>query len=339
MGTVLAAAGAYLLFRLRFVLVTITLAAMLAYAILPLVEFTDRLRVAGRALPRFASVTAVFIALILLGAGGVIRAAGPIGEEARRLVQNAGAYRDQATVVLSRARTSLAQSLPPALRGRFDEAIDRVTTFVLDSIAHALQATTEWLSHIAEIVMIPILAFYFLVDLPALKEELVRFLPGPARGPVLITAHRLGRIVAAYVKAQILLMTIAGIVVWAGLSLIGMRFTLLLGLLAGITRAIPIVGPLFAAIPIVGLAALQSPTVGIAVLIFFIALQVVESKVVLPLVTGRALDLHGATVLIAILAGNALFGLVGVFLAAPVAAFAKEFVTLAETGFADPAGP
>ena len=134
-------------------------------------------------------------------------------------------------------------------------------------------------------------------------------------------------------------MTIAGIVVWVVLSLLHVRFALSLGVLAGLTRGIPIMGPVFAAVPIVGLAAIQSPGLGVAVLIFFIALQVVESKILLPIVTGHALALHGATVLIAILVGNALFGLVGVFLAAPVAAFMKESISLAETGFAGPAGP
>ncbi len=331
-GTVLAAAAAYLLFRLRFVLVTVALAAMLAYAVLPLVELVARWRIAGRPVPRLASVTAIFIVLILVGAAAVTLAAGPVGEQVRHLAENAQQYRDRAGTFLSGIRVSLEQSLPPDLREALDEALNRASSLAVDGLLHVLRTTAQWLSHIVEIIIIPILAFY------CLQQELIQFLPGSVRQPVLVAARHLDRIVAGYVRGQITLMILAWIVVWAGLSLIGMRYALLLGIIAGITRAIPIVGPVVGAIPIVGLALVQSPALGVTVLIFFVALQVIESKVVLPLVIGHHLDLHGATILMALLAGNALFGLVGVFLASPVAAFLKEIIALAEGGFIEPAG-
>lgn len=334
-GAVLAAVAVYLLIRLRFALVTVTLAAMLAYAILPLVELAARVRVAGRTLPRLASVSIIFILLILIGAGAVTLAAGPIGDQVKRLAQNAGQYRDQVGASLSQMRTSLEQSLPPDLQDTLDKALSRASGLVVDALTRVVRSTARWLSHIVEILIIPILAFYFLVDLPNLQQELIQFLPVSARQPVLIAARRLDRIVAGYVRGQIILMIIAWLVVWAGLALLGMRYALLLGIIAGITRAIPIVGPVVGAVPIVGLALAQSPALGVAVLIFFVALQVIESKIILPLVLGRHLELHGATILIALLAGNALFGLVGVFLASPVAAFLRELVALIEGGFAE----
>jgi predicted PurR-regulated permease PerM len=233
-------------------------------------------------------------------------------------------------------RASLEQSLPPDLQDTLDEALNRASTLAVEGVGHVLQRTSEWLSHIVELVIIPILTFYFLVDLPDLQQELVAFLPPTARQPVLTSARRLDRIVAGYVRGQITLMILAWLVVWIGLALLGMRYALLLGIVAGITRGIPIIGPVLGAIPIVGLALIQSPTVGVTVLVFFVALQVIESKVVLPLVMGHQLDLNGATILIALLAGNALFGLIGVFLASPVAAFLKEIVTLADRGFTEP---
>jgi len=105
---------------------------------------------------------------------------------------------------------------------------------------------------------------------------------------------------------------------------------LLLGMVAGLTRAIPVVGPVFGAIPIVGLALLQSPGTAVTVLVFFVVLQLVESKFILPQVIGHELNLHAATILLALLVGDALFGLMGMFLAAPAAAFLKEMRALAE---------
>jgi len=83
---------------------------------------------------------------------------------------------------------------------------------------------------------------------------------------------------------------------------------------------------------------LQSPNTGVAVLIFFIVLQLVESKFILPQVIGHELQLHAATILLALLIGNALFGLMGMFLAPPAAAFAKSLREMADEGGAGPGG-
>ncbi len=337
MGVVLAAAGAYLLYRLRFVLITVTLAAMLAYALLPLVEAALRVRVAGRPLPRLTAVIAVFVLVSLLITGMVSAAAGPMGDQVKRLAANLRQYRDEWGIALTRFRVSIEDSLPPDFRQTFEDALARASTLVVDALGHIVSATADWLAHVVEIILVPILAFYFLVDLPTLKHELLQFLPVGARRPVLLVAHRLDRILAGYVRGQIILMFIAGIMVWAILLLLRVPFPLLLGIVAGLTRAIPIIGPVLGAVPIVGLAMLQSVPVGVTVLVFFAVLQLVESKLILPLVLGRQLGVHAATIILALLLGNATFGLVGMFLAAPVAASVKEVLELAQQGFVEPA--
>ncbi len=336
MGLVLAAVAAYLLFRLRFVLITVTLGAMLAYALLPLVEAALRVRVAGRPLPRLGAVIATYIVVVLALAVVGSLAASPVSDQVKRLAGITSKYRVELGDALTRMRVSLEESLPPDFRQTLEDAITRASALLVDALGLVVRATAEWLAHIVEIILVPILAFYFLVDLPTLKHELLRFVPVSARQPVLLVAHRLDRILASYVRGQIILMVVAGVMVWAVLVLLGIPFPLLLGIVAGLTRAIPIIGPVLGAIPIVGLALLQSVPLGVSVLVYFIVLQLVESKVVLPLVIGRQLGVHAATIILALLVGNALFGLVGMFLAAPVVASVKEVLELAEQGFIGP---
>lgn len=336
LGVALVAAGAFLLYRLRFVLITVTLAAMLSYALLPLVEATARLRIAGYPLPRLAAVIIVFVVVGLVLTGLVQLAAGPMGEQVKRLAANTREYRNELATALTRFRVSIEDSLPPDFRQTFEDALARGSALAVDALGTVLRATAQWLAHIVEIILVPILAFYFLADLPSLKDELIRFLPASARVPVLLIAHRLDRILAGYVWGQILLMAIAGVMVWLVLLILGIPFPLLLGIVAGLTRGIPIIGPVLGAVPIVGLAAIQSVPLGVTVLVFFVILQFVESKVILPLVLGRQLGVHAATIIIALLIGNAMFGLVGMFLAAPVAASMKEVLDLIERNFDDP---
>jgi predicted PurR-regulated permease PerM len=334
-GVVLTAAAAYLLYRLRFVLVTVALSAMLAYAVLPVVELVSRLRVTGRPIPRLAAVTAVYLLLILLAVVVVRSAAGAVANDVHRLALRVPEYRDEVARALGDLPGMLIDSFPDDLRQAVQDAFSRAGTLLVDTLAKFAAATAKWLGLAAELLLIPLLAFYFLVDLPALNQELLQFVPTSWRPRVLLSANRLDRILAAYVRGQIVLMVVAAVVVWAGLIAVQMPFALILGLVAGVTRIIPVVGPFLGTIPIVTLALLQSPTLGVEVLVFLIVVQLLESKVLLPAVMGRQLDLRAATIIVSLLIATALFGPVGAFLAAPVAAAIKEIMTLAEGGFGE----
>jgi predicted PurR-regulated permease PerM len=332
---VIIAAAAYLLYRLQFVLVTVALSAMLAYAILPPVELVCRLKFNGRPIPRLVGVIAVYLFLIGLVLVVIRLAAGAVANDVHRLAERAPLYREEIARALGDLPATLIDSFPEDLRQAVQDAFSRAGTLLVDTLARLAGATTKWLGLAAELLLIPLLAFYFLVDLPALKRELLQFVPASARPRVLLTASRLDHILAAYVRGQIILVVVAAGVVWAGLIAVEMPFALMLALVAGVTRVIPLVGPFLGTIPIVGLALLQGPALGMEVLVFLIVVQLLESKVLLPAVMGRQLDLHAATIIISLLVASALFGAVGVFLAAPVAAAIKEIMTLAEGGFGE----
>ena len=323
MVLVVAAAVAFLMWRLRFVLVTVALGAMLAYALMPFVEYAGRLRPWGRPVPRLVAVLAVFL-VVTFALGLVTRLAmRPVAAEAQRFGQNLEQYRDRVGTALTQMQQGLRRSLPAPLVPPVERALDQAETIAFGAATGTLRGTARWISKGFEVLLIPILAFYFLLDLPVLRDELLGFLPAAMRRTVLAAGRRADRIVAGYVRAQLILMLVSGIAVAIGLALLGVRYPLLLGIFAGFSRAIPIIGPVLGAIPIVGIAMLQSPGTAAAVLIFFVIVQLAESKIVLPNLIGHELKLHAATILLALLLGNALFGLMGMFLAPPAAAFAK----------------
>ncbi|HEV2281439.1 MAG TPA: AI-2E family transporter [bacterium] len=330
MVLVVVVAVAFLLWRLRFVLVTVALGAMLAYALMPFVEYAGRLRPWGRPVPRLAVVLAVFLA-VALALGLVTRLAmRPVATEAQRFGQNLEQYRDRIGTALTQMQQGLRRSLPAPLVPPVERALDQAETIAFGTATGTLRGAARWISKGFEVLLIPILAFYFLLDLPVLRDELLGFLPAGTRRVVLAAGRRADRIVAGYVRAQLILMLVSGTAVAIGLALLGVRYPLLLGIFAGLSRAIPIIGPVLGAIPIVAIAALQSPGTAVAVLIFFVVVQLAESKIVLPNIIGHELKLHAATILLALLLGNALFGLMGMFLAPPAAAFAKALREMLE---------
>ncbi|HOC31497.1 MAG TPA: AI-2E family transporter, partial [Armatimonadota bacterium] len=188
--------------------------------------------------------------------------------------------------------------------------------------------SVQWITHIVDLILIPVLAFYFLVEGRGLKREFIGLIPPKRRRRPLLLLRLTGRILRDYTIAQVLLCIIAGIVVYVGLRALGVNYALSLAVLAGVTRAIPIIGPIIGGIPIVLLTASQSLSLGIAVLIFFSALHLVESKLLLPKLVGVRLHIHAALVLIVLLLGGEFAGLFGMFLAAPVAAIIRVLLRM-----------
>ncbi len=194
----------------------------------------------------------------------------------------------------------------------------------------------ESLKNIIEIVLLPVLAFYFLVDGRKLKHEFAALLPANRRREGLRIVHEFNTIMRAFVAGQFILCALAGVVVGLGLALLGVKYPFILGVLAGITRAIPIIGPILGGIPIL-LLTLATKGLGTAlgVLAFFTFLHFAESKFIMPLLIGDRMELHPVIVIVTLIiggeAGGLLIGgqigaLLGMFFAAPVAAIVRVLV-------------
>ena len=130
-----------------------------------------------------------------------------------------------------------------------------------------------------------------------------------------------------YVRGQLVLVAIMWTVTTVGLTLFGVPFSLLLGLMTGVLEVIPIIGPIIAG-TVASLVALGNPNpfgwsqllYVAAIAIMYTILRHAEDYFVIPLVIGRIVQLHPALVIFSLLSGGAVFGLIGVILAVPVAA-------------------
>jgi predicted PurR-regulated permease PerM len=139
----------------------------------------------------------------------------------------------------------------------------------------------------------------------------------------------LDRVLDGYIRGQVIMCVIAWVAVTLGLWALGIPHAFTMGLIAGLTRAVPVIGPLLGGIPIV-LLCLFTTNVQTTVIVLsgFIAMHFLESKVLLPKIVGHEVDLHPVSVIVALLLGMEFFGFLGVFLAVPVAAVLK--ISLAE---------
>jgi len=132
-----------------------------------------------------------------------------------------------------------------------------------------------------------------------------------------------------YIRGQVIMCLIAWVFVTLMLLALGVPYAFSLGLIAGLTRAVPVIGPLLGGIPLVAVALVttQSVRLTLILLLGFTIMHFVESKVLLPKIVGHEVDLHPVSVILALLVGMEFFGFLGVFLAVPIAAVLKIVLT------------
>ncbi len=324
----LAVALGYFLWRVRSVLVMVIISAMLAYCLLPMVDFLTNKRFLpiGRQSRRLLSTVLVFVAFFALIWASVSLFMTPFELEAAKMRDSFASYTDQLQSSIAHAQ-KWYNNLPVDMQKflgqqNFSKIGDNASGFAQRVVA----STFHWIKNIWEIILIPVLAFYFVLDSRSLKREFLAMLPPWRMREAIKLTSRVSGIVQSYIIGQIILCITAGVLTGVVLHLLDMPYVLVLSVFAGITRAIPVVGPIISGIPICILGALQAPELGAALLIFVVVLHFVESKFLMPILLGERMKLHPAVILIVLLIGAEFFGLMGMFLSAPVAAIIREFV-------------
>lgn len=168
-----------------------------------------------------------------------------------------------------------------------------------------------------------ILALYFLVSLPQIRNAVVHLSPASRRPRASYLTDQIFARISAYISGTFVVALIAGVLSYVFLLIVGLgEFALALAVLVAVLDIIPLIGATLGAVVVVIIGFTQSPTVGIACLVFYALYQQFENYVVQPRVFKRAVDVPGALVVIAALVGGALLGITGALLAVPVAAVA-----------------
>ena len=323
----------YVLWRVRTIVTTLIIAGVVASAAGALVEPLTRYRVAFLSPKTQRIVTTVFVFLLLFGGlfltvNVMLR---PFQTEWGQLKANWPRYQGAIESGAAQAKTWF-QTLPPDVREFVDGLRAKQDTPSPTAwLGNLLGATLSWATHVVELILVPVLAFYFTVDGRALRSELLFFIPkGRLRSTMAILSEG-GQIMRSYIVAQFWLALIAGVTVGMGLWIAHIPYALILGIVAGVTRAIPVVGPLIGGVPVVLFSFLYgaqqgNPYLWVWVIVAFTLLHLIESKIFMPHFLGHHLHLHAVIILVALLIGGEFFGLMGMFLAAPLAAFARVLI-------------
>jgi predicted PurR-regulated permease PerM len=316
-------AGFLFLLQITTILNPFLWAIVVAYILNPVVRFLCR----RTAMPRTAAVILIFV----IGVGsivGLLSVAVPRLDE--QVTQLANDLPSLASQYQARYFGSSSHSL---VIGGISIDVPQVTRQLANSLNSALNnffggafsAVVSSIERLAQFLLFVIVTFYLLLDAPQIAAYLRRLVPPAHRDEVLDVAQRVNAVLSQYMRAQLILIAIMSTASFIVLSIMGVRFAIVLAPLAGILEIFPIIGP-FAAISVVTLLALFSPphyglshtsSALIIAVVFFIMRQI-EDYAVIPSIVGHAVRLHPALVLFAVAAGATFGGALGLFLAVPV---------------------
>lgn len=331
----------YLLWRLQTVVTTVIAAGILASAagafVDPLMRFKPLMKVPRHT--RRAIAAGLVLAAILAALVGIIVVfLQPFQVEFKNLVNDWPNIQAQITKQTEQLKTTWeglpdwVQKLAPqggsgSKTGGAEQSPEigkSITTYLTGLVSKTLSAA----AHIVELILVPVMAYYFIVDGRDLKREFLRFLPVRKQRLAHAVMMEGALIMRSFLIAQFVLAAIAGVVIGLLLGVFQIKYALTLALIAAVTRVVPVIGPLLGGIPLGILVFVQCSSNGnygslIIILGLFTLMHLAESKIITPMILGDRLHLHAVIVIIALLVGGEFFGLMGMFLAAPVAALAR----------------
>jgi predicted PurR-regulated permease PerM len=218
--------------------------------------------------------------------------------------------------------------LPLMIKDIINEFLHRMEEFIIGFINNITESLPGVLTYILSILIAPIITYYILKDKDELQENIIKAIPRKKRLFFLKLGKEINMIFVGYLRGQVWISVIVGVLSSIGLYFLKVKFFLLLGLISGITNMIPYFGPIIGGIPAVLIALLSSPLKALGVLVLYVLIQQLESSIISPKIMSERVGLHPLTVIFALLSGAELMGIWGLILGIPIAGSIKALIKL-----------
>jgi len=305
------------LYLIREVLALIFVALVLASAFDPWVDWFHQRRI-----PRGLGILVIYIILFSIISASVFLLITPISNEVKDIALNFPHYYQKVLEWYGKF-----QSLGGPANGL---QLDNNLTSLGDNIGAALNKLINTVfsifGGIVSFFLILVITFYFSVEEEGVKRFVRVITPLKHQPYVMQLIVRMQRKMGLWLRGQIILSLIIFVLVFTGLSILGIKYALLLAFLAGIFEIIPFLGPTISAVPAIFLALTQSPLKALFVVILYLIVQQLENHIITPKVMGKTVDLNPLIVIIVILIGVKVGGVIGALMAVPVATALSVFL-------------
>lgn len=303
-------------------------AGIMYYLFAPLVDFFSR-----RGVDRRITIWVLFILLIVLIIWGISTLVPILRSQMTAFINNIPNYVQQIEHIINELPLEIQNLTIPTTLDRFFDSFDltnltnrfnSIITSTFDGIGSVIGTITQFISGL---LIFPIMLYYLLLEGNKIYKFTIYLIPNKYHESAKRLLYRMNFQIAQYIRGQIIVALIVGIIFAIGYSIIGLDYGISLAVLAGILNIIPYLGSIIAVIPAIIIAALTSPTMLLKVALVIAIEQTIEGRFISPQVLGNSMEIHPVTILVIILAAGKLFGLTGVILGVPGYAVIKVIVT------------
>jgi predicted PurR-regulated permease PerM len=326
----------WLIYLVRSTLFVFVLAVLFAYLLSPLVNLLDR------ALPSRGRTGALALAYIIFLAA-VVFIASQVGAT---VAVQARAFQQDLPKRIAQFETP-NPSLPESVNNFKAQLIERIRTQIsegesamVSTVARAGFKFITVAGDLIHIIIVPILAFFFLKEGRTIRENILGLVEeGPRRGLLDDVLADLHLLLAQYMRALVVLSVATFVAYAVFFGIMGVPYGVLLAVVAAVLEFIPMIGPLSAGVVIV-LISLVSHSHALAVLIFLLVYRIFQDYVLQPHLMGQGVEVHPLLVLFGVFAGAEVAGIPGTFLSVPIIALARIlFLRLRKARIAEQLAP
>ena len=321
------------LYLVRGALFPFVLGIVLTYILNPFVNFFEQfipLKSAKPKLARALSIAIVTLIAFLIIVGCLLLVIPPMFKQSSELVTNIPSLITDARTTVESWNEEYASNIPEEVRVEIDRLLENGGEILLGAfrglVGRTAVAAVHALTLVVGLVVLPLFVFYFLKDREAVRESFVEVFPTDTQIHVVYVLRILNRIIGAYVRAQFTLAAVVWVFISIGLMLMGVKYAILLGAVAGIFELVPIVGAWLAVIPTIIVVLSTSPEKIVWVLLLYLGVQLFQGALIVPRIQSFAMRLHPLMILVSIVVGSEIAGLWGVVLGPPIAASIKELL-------------
>lgn len=316
-----------ILSSLTFLFFMLVLAVFFAYLIDPLVKLIRRPfkeRHKEKWMPRSAAIVIAYLIVFSTLGLAIANIAPRVGNQAREFAANAQTYSttfQEKINELNRLnrRLKISKDFQDKISEKASLMIEYVGTQVTGTFGNFL---FNFITYLPWLVLIPVLAFFFLKDINLFRAMVLRVFPsGRWRARAESVLEDVNTTLAAYARAQLISCFLIGLVCTIGFYLLGIKYALLLGILAGVFEFVPLIGPLSIGILATSVAGFSgSPWQALWTAVFLIILRITHDYVTYPRIVRGGIHLHPLLIILSVLAGEQVAGIPGVFLSIPLVA-------------------
>ncbi len=321
----------YIIYLIRIAIIPLILAIAIAYLLTPLVTLLQK------KMRRIFAVTITYIIFISVIFTAFFFVIPIIVGQFQTFIDRFPSYIQNLTkvindflqdnIIIKNIENLIGKEIiPKDASGITQYLISRMNLGEIDIYQGATILGRSVLNIVLYLIVGPLLGIYILNHTDRIKTTFIRVIPRRFKNQTTIILDKINKVAGRYVRGQIIVSIIVGILCTIVLLILKVDFAILLGFIAGLLNIIPLLGPIIGAVPAALAALFISPLKALLVILLFIAIQQIDNYVISPNIMKYQVGVHPGIIIFSLMTGGALFGIWGLVIAVPTVAVLQEIL-------------